>query len=162
MFTDSPTLTSSALEVHLMHQQTAKQWRGFLRVLAHEFASALPPADLRVLMVRVGGRFAAQHGLSTQTGTLPLLQQSMNAIWEPMEWGSVQLDQTPDALQITHQFAPLASAFGLEQADWAFGFLEGVYQAWFAQVGAEQLRVVQVAAADTWGSAVFHLTASTA
>lgn len=135
----------------------SRQWQGFFHALAAEFTEALSPQDLHALMVRVGQRFAVDHALPP-CDTLDALQRAMGQVWDRIEWGSVHLAQQADRLEIRHHLAPLAAAFGSDQASWAGGFLEGVYQTWFAAAGAGTLRVAPVAPADAWGN--LHLTLS--
>lgn len=141
---------SSEITQHLVQQQCAVQWRGFFQALAAEFAAALPPEDLRALMFRVGARFAAEHPLPA-CATLDELQRGMTAVWERIDWGWVRLTQEASQLDIRHSLSPVSAAFGPSHAPWSGGFLEGVYQGWFEQAGAGQLKVVQVAPADAWG-----------
>ena len=150
-----PTLSPEAAS-HLVSQQCSRQWRSFLRALADEFASALPPADLRALMQRMGLRFAQMQSLS-RLSTLDDLQSAMNTLWQAQDWGHVSLSQEADELVIRHTCTPLAAAFGVEQQAWICGFLEGVYQQWFDDQGAGGLIVTQRTELDAWGSVEFKL-----
>lgn len=141
---------SPEIAQHLAQGQCAAQWRGFFQALAAEFVAALPPQDLRALMFRVGARFAAEHPLPA-CATLDELQRSMTAVWERIDWGWVQLTQEAAQLDIQHSLSPVSAAFGPDHVQWSGGFLEGVYQAWFEEAGAGQLKVAQVAPADAWG-----------
>ncbi|WP_233589841.1 cellulose biosynthesis protein BcsD [Acidovorax sp. FJL06] len=155
----SPTASlpaSPEITQHLVQQQCAVQWRGFFQALAAEFAAALPPEDLRALMFRVGARFAAEHPLPA-CATLDELQRGMTAVWERIDWGWVRLTQEAAQLDIRHSLSPVSAAFGPSHVLWSGGFLEGVYQAWFEQAGAGQLKVVQVAPADAWGGVHLQL-----
>lgn len=155
----SPTASlpaSPEITQHLVQQQCAVQWRGFFQALAAEFAAALPPEDLRALMFRVGTRFAAEHPLPA-CATLDDLQRSMTAVWERIDWGWVRLTQESAQLDICHSLSPVSAAFGPSHVLWSGGFLEGVYQSWFEQAGAGQLKVAQVAPADAWGGVHLQL-----
>lgn len=156
MFPTASLPANPDITQRLIDQQCTVQWRGFLQALAAEFAAALPPEDLRALMLRVGARFAADHPLPPCT-TLEDLQSSMVAVWERIGWGGVRLYQASTQLDIHHDLSPLSAAFGLGHAPWSGGFLEGVYQSWFEQAGAAQLRVAQSAPADAWGCIHFQL-----
>lgn len=127
-----------------------------MQAFASEFASALPPEDLRALMARVGARFAAAHPLP-HCSTLDELQRGMSAVWSQTDWGWVNLAQTADHLDIHHTLSPLYAAFGSEHVQWSGGFLEGVYQQWFTQAGSGQLRVSLTAPVDAWGCAHLQL-----
>lgn len=141
---------------HLARQQCARQWRHFLHALADEFATALAPADLRTLARRIGLRFAGELPLPAQP-TLDGVQAAMSRQWQDLDWGWVNLVQHADHVEIQHFCSPLSAAFGASGAEWACGFLEGVYQQWFDQQGAPGLQVAQIQAADGWGSARFRL-----
>lgn len=149
--------TSPEIAQHLVQQQCASQWRGFFQALAAEFAAALPPEDLRALMARVGARFAAEHPLPA-CATLDELQGHMTQVWERIDWGWVRLSQEVAHVDIQHSVSPVSAAFGPDHAQWSGGFLEGVYQVWFEQAGAGQLKVSEAAPADAWGCVHLQLT----
>lgn len=142
---------------HLARQQCSVQWQGFFQALAAEFVAALPPEDLRALMFRVGARFAADHPLPA-CATVEDLQRSMTAVWKSIGWGWVDLAQEAAQLNIHHRLSPVSAAFGPDHVQWSVGFLEGVYQSWFEQAGAGQLKVVQCAPADAWGCVHLQLS----
>ena len=156
MFSTASLPANPDITQRLIDQQCTVQWRGFLQALAAEFAAALPPEDLRALLFRVGARFAAEHPLPA-CASLDDLQRSMTAMWDRIGWGSVRLQQGAAELDIHHDLSPLSAAFGQGHAPWSGGFLEGVYQSWFEQAGAAQLRVAQSAPADAWGCIHFQL-----
>lgn len=139
--------------------QCQRQWRGFLHALGQEFADALPAQEIAVLMARIGTRFAMQHPLSP-SDTLPGLQQALNALWDGLDWGMVELSQSATSMRITHHFSPLAAAFGATGAGWAAGFLQGAYQQWFDAAGAGGLKVQVAAAPDALGSVELRLAAA--
>ena len=141
---------------YLVEQRCSAQWRDFFQALAAEFAGALSPEDLRALMFRVGARFAAANPLPPCT-TLDELQLSMTAVWERIDWGWVRLTQETAQLLIHHSLSPVYAAFGPDHAQWAGGFLQGVYQSWFEHAGAGQLKVAQVATGDAWGCVQLQL-----
>ncbi len=148
---------NSDIAAHLARQQCSEQWRGFFQALAAEFVAALPPEDLRALMSRVGARFAADHPLPA-CATVHDLQRSMTAVWAAIGWGWVDVTQEVAQLNIHHSLSPVSAAFGPSHVLWSGGFLEGVYQTWFEQAGAGQLRVVQCAPADAWGCVTLQLS----
>ncbi len=153
----NPALPNSETQAYLSQQQCSRQWRGFLRAISAEFASALPDDELRDLMHRIGMKFAVQNPLPA-CETLTLLQEEMTSFWKQIDWGWVTLTQDARCLNIDHCCAPLASAFGTDQGDWMHGFLQGVYQQWFDSAGAQRLRVSPAVNADTWGSVRFELS----
>jgi len=158
--TTESAASSPLMKIAHLHQlQCSRQWRGFLAAMGDEFASALPAQELATLMARIGMRFAAAHPLNA-CETVQELQQDMNRVWDLLEWGWAELGQTSEGIEVTHHFSPLAAAFGEAQAPWACGFLQGVYQHWFAAAGAEGLRVDVVTAADAQGSVRLRLVAA--
>lgn len=146
-------------EAYVHFLQCSRQWRGFLDAMKQEFTAALPPQELRRLMVRVGRRFAQSHPLQARE-TLPQLQQEMNRIWSERDWGTVEIAQSDRELTINHQFSPLSAAFGASDAEWSTGYLQGVYQQWFDTAGATGLKVETANQSDQWGSARFRLVAA--
>lgn len=112
-----------------------------------------------MLMARIGMRFAAEHPLPA-SDTVQGLQDSMNRVWDALDWGAAELGQSPSGMEIAHRFSPLAAAFGEPQAPWATGFLQGAYQQWFDAAGGGGLRVEVAAAADVLGSARLRLVAA--
>ena len=90
---------------------------------------------------RVGSRFAAAHPLPA-CGSTAELAQALNAYWQQMDWGYVQLADEPESLRIVHYCAPL-HAFGDTALAWTPAFLEGVYQTWLSALGAQGLSVAQ-------------------
>lgn len=153
-------LPRSPIEPAYIHRlQCSRQWRGFLAALAEEFASALPPEELATLMARIGMRFAAEHPLPAND-TVQALQDAMNRVWDSLDWGMAELGQSSEGMEITHRFSPVAAAFGEPHADWASGFLQGVYQQWFDAAGGAGLRVEVAAAVDALGTARLRLAAA--
>lgn len=124
------------------------QWRDFLHAQAEEFRAHLSTADLRGLMHRVGLRFAALHPLGP-CASIADLRDAMNAVWKPLDWGLVELDdQDSAALAIQHICSPLCAAFGQAHLDWTPAFLEGVYQGWMSAAGAGDALQVRLQLAD--------------
>jgi hypothetical protein len=152
-------LSSPMEPAHIHRLQCSRQWRGFLTALAEEFVSALPPEELATLMARIGMRFAVEHPLPA-SDTVQGLQDAMNGVWNALDWGAVELSQSPGGMEITHRFSPLAAAFGEPHGAWATGFLQGAYQQWFDAAGGAGLRVEVAASADTLGTAHLRLAAA--
>jgi Cellulose synthase subunit D len=126
---------------YLLERQISRQWRGMLTALATEFEAQIGPAELRQLMHRVGGRFAAAHPLPACVSTAELAD-ALNHYWQQMDWGYVTLSDEPDCLRIVHYCAPL-QAFGDAALHWTPALLEGVYQTWLSALGAQGLSVAQ-------------------
>ncbi|UYB51672.1 hypothetical protein OCJ37_17130 [Xanthomonas sp. AM6] len=126
-------MSSSEPQTHFRTQACSRQWRGFLRALAQEFAAELAAEDMALLMARIGRRFAAEHPLGA-CATLEELQAAANRVWERAEWGYVRFEEQADRVDLHHVGSPLQIALAGETAG-ADGFLEGVYHAWFEQAG---------------------------
>ncbi|AVO49521.1 cellulose synthase [Melaminivora suipulveris] len=149
--------STAAIDTHQVQRlQCQRQWRGFLHALGQEFAAALSAQDLATLMARIGVRFAAQHPLNPSENVTEL-QQAMNAVWDALDWGQVELAQAPAGMEIQHRFSPLVAALGETEGSWATGFLQGVYQQWFDAAGAAGLRVQTISALDALGNAHLRL-----
>lgn len=119
----------------------------------------LTPNHLRNVMRRAGERFARWYAL-TNAGTVADLQAAMNSIWDTLDWGWVEIREAEERLVLTHFYAPLRAAFG-EYESWSGAFLEGVYECWMRQQGADpQLRVTSAGASDA-ASSVFYFGKAT-
>jgi hypothetical protein len=110
----------------------SRQWTGFLNALATEFSAALSDEELFTLMVRIGGRFAGGQPLAACADLSQVAAQA-NRIWEGTDWGRCQMREYADHVEILHAGAPIQIALG--GAEWGDGFLQGVYGAWFQQLG---------------------------
>ncbi|MES2188258.1 MAG: cellulose biosynthesis protein BcsD [Pseudomonadota bacterium] len=147
-----------AIIEYFTEQQCSRQWKGFLRAFAGEFAAQLDEADLRALMRRMGARFAQEADVDLgDCRTLEDLQLAMGRVWVNLDWGWVVLADHGEYLEIRHHCAPLVSAFGADALRWSPGFLEGVYQEWFSRADAGELQVRQSAEPDLAGSIEFRL-----
>lgn len=118
------------------------QWSGFVQALGAEFESVLASDDLKLLMQRVGQRFAEQYPIPNAED-LSTAQQHMNQCWTHVHWGWCALSDQGASVQIEHALAPLSAA--LPDAAWSDGFLEGVYDAWMRQLGMLQGLAVRAA-----------------
>jgi hypothetical protein len=106
-------------------------------------------------MQRVGRRFAAAHPLPP-CATTPELGAALNAIWNDVDWGFVEVGDEPDYLRIVHCCPPLL-AFGANALPWSPAFLEGAYQEWLSALGAQGLSVVQAGEFDESAAVEFRL-----
>ncbi|WP_260986309.1 cellulose biosynthesis protein BcsD [Bordetella genomosp. 13] len=146
----------SALHTHLSQRLCAHQWREFLAALAAELTQDLTPNHLRNVMRRTGERFARQHALGG-SGTISELQAAINRVWHAQDWGWVEIAEADDHLALTHNCAPLQAAFGASHKGWTNGFLEGAYEFWMRDLGADaQLHVTQAGEPDSLGTVVFR------
>lgn len=139
----------------LLEQNLSPQWHGFLCALAAEFEAQLNHEELRQLMFRIGGRFAAAHALPPCESTDDL-RHSLNARWAAMQWGCVDLTDEGEYLRIVHHAAPLLT-FGRNALGWAPAFLQGCYQGWLDEMGASPLTVVQAGDPEAISVVEFHL-----
>ncbi len=119
------------IDGYLRERLCARQWQGFLWAMGHEFESALDAEDLALLMGRIGARFADVAPVS-DVDDLEAVEAACNAIWSSIDWGWCEFEEYDSQVLIRHVCAPINVAIG---ADWADGFLQGVYDRWFQQVG---------------------------
>ncbi|WP_233886726.1 cellulose biosynthesis protein BcsD [Paraburkholderia flagellata] len=133
----------------------APQWRPFVSFLTQELTQNLTPRFLTQLMRAAGGQFARQYALA-EAGTVAAMREAMNQVWGELGWGQVEIREAQDWLVLTHYQAPLKAVFGAENVTWAGAFLEGAYEAWMHQLGADsQLRMTTASPADASGTMVF-------
>ncbi|WP_017159511.1 cellulose biosynthesis protein BcsD [Xanthomonas phaseoli] len=124
----------------------SRQWLGFVRAMAEEFGAELSEDDLALLMARIGRRFAREQRLAP-CATLDDAQHAANAVWDRCDWGQCVLEEYADHVQIRHAGAPLSVA--LHGAAWSDGFLQGVYEGRFRQLGMLAGLAVQSVPSDT-------------
>jgi hypothetical protein len=137
-------MDNTNLEAYFRSQQVSLQWLPILRALAEELATRADPADLRQLFFQVGDRFAKDIDARFEgVETLEQLEQTTNELWQQLNWGWVQLTEGQACVDIMHEAAPLAEAFGEETLDWSVGLLEGFYQHLFKVLGAGDTMQVQ-------------------
>ena len=142
---------------YFVQRQCALQWQGVLAALSQELSGQLGVAELRDLMRGTGARFASTHPVPA-CDSVADMQAAMCTIWRQLDWGWVELTEHDAALAIMHHCSPLHSALGEVATPWWPAFLEGVYQEWFAQLGAgELLRVTQSSEADAFGTVSMQL-----
>jgi hypothetical protein len=140
---------------YLLDRQISPQWRGMLLALAQEFETQIGQAELRQLMQRVGRRFAAAHPLGACVSTAEFAN-ALNALWNGSDWGFVELSDEPEYLRIVHHCPPLL-AFGAEALAWTPAFLEGAYQGWLNELGAQGLSVAQAGEFNEHAAVEFRL-----
>lgn len=142
---------------YLITQHCSAQWRGFMGALAQELTQHLTPNNLRGLMRRAGQRFARQHPLP-ESDTIGALQSAINGLWQSMNWGWVSIDDEHAQLVIRHYLSPLPVGMLPENMPWSNGFLEGAYEQWLHQSGAdESLCLRQSAIDDSTGTVEYRL-----
>ncbi|MEX3963976.1 cellulose synthase [Paraburkholderia sp. EG286B] len=138
-----------------MNSMPAPQWRPFLSFLTQELTQNLTPRFLTQLMRAAGGQFAHQYALG-EAATVAAMRDAMNQVWSELDWGQVEIREAQDWLVLTHYHAPLKAVFGAENVAWAGAFLEGAYEAWMHQLGADtQLRMTTACPADASGTMAF-------
>lgn len=109
----------------------SRQWRPFVQALGAEFAAELDPAEMQGLLARIGRRFGRLRTLPACT-SLAELEVAANACWADLDWGRCRLREEPTQVVIEHLAPPINLVL---DGDWADGFLQGAYQAWFEQQG---------------------------
>ena len=135
-------MTIVNLESYVRGQQISLQWLPILRAMAMEMAEHSKPADLKNLFFKIGFRFGKDtEYLFNGTKTLSQLQEVLNDFWSRINWGWVKLNEVEGQIDIEHQAAPLAEAFGDEALGWSVGLLEGFYQSIFSLLGANDAMV---------------------
>jgi hypothetical protein len=138
-----------------MNSMPAPQWRPFLASLTQELTQTLTPRLLTQLLRAAGVQFAGQYALA-QADTVAAMQEAMNRVWAELGWGEVEIREARDWLVLTHYQAPLKAVFGPENMAWAGAFLEGAYEAWMHQLGADsRLRMTTAVSADASREMVF-------
>jgi hypothetical protein len=131
------------MENYFRSQQVSLQWSPVLRALAHELGEMASPQDLQKLFFSAGARFAGDAADRFEgTETLAQLEERLNDFWSSLNWGWVELAEIHGVIEITHQAAPLAEAFGDEALEWSIGLLEGFYESVFKVLGAGDAMVV--------------------
>lgn len=135
-------MTIVNLESYVRGQQISLQWLPVLRAMATEMSEHSETSDLRNLFFKIGWRFGkdTEH-LFGEVGSLQQLEESLNDFWSRINWGWVKLTEAKGHIDIAHQTAPLAEAFGDEALGWSVGLLEGFYQSIFGVLGANEAMV---------------------
>lgn len=135
-------MTIVNLESYVRGQQISLQWLPVLRAMAMEMPEHSKPADLKKLFFKIGWRFGkdTQH-LFNEAKTLSQLEEVLNDFWSQINWGWVKLNEVEGQIDIAHQAAPLAEAFGDEALGWSVGLLEGFYQSIFSLLGANDAMI---------------------
>ena len=137
-------MSNDKLQNYFRGQQVSLQWLPVLRAMASEMSAHTEAKDLRNLFFKIGERFANDTGeLFQGAQSLAELEKSLNDFWSQINWGWVDLNEVKGHVDITHQAAPLAEAFGDEAFEWSIGLLEGFYQRVFSVLGASDTMVVR-------------------
>lgn len=145
-------MAETNLQSYFRNQQVSLQWLPVLRALAVEMPAFADPARLRQLFFNIGRRMAGDAAAHfEQVQTIDDLEQALNDFWTPLNWGWVELSEIEDGIDIAHQAAPLAEAFGEDALDWSVGVLEGYYQTVFTVLGASEQMVVRKLGSDEGG-----------
>lgn len=137
-------MTSENLESYFRGQQVSLQWLPVLRAMSSEMSARNDAKDLRQLFFRIGERFGKDtEDLFQGAQSLTQLEESLNDFWSRINWGWVDLTEVKGYIDIAHQSAPLAEAFGDDALAWSIGLLEGFYQSVFSVLGASDSMVVR-------------------
>lgn len=123
---------------YLANRAFDPQWRLFLESLASElfenFSAEEAKGFFRQIGVRIGRQL--QPGPSA---TVPELEQALNATWQLVGWGHIQLAVTDNGMFIMHRAYP-GSFTGAGHDAWRYAFaavLEGVYTQWLQTQGGD-------------------------
>ncbi len=128
---------TASIEQYFRSQQVSMQWSPVLFALARELESSAEKDQLRLMIKAVGIRFAnSMLDQLSDLETLTDLNDALNDLWGRIQWGWVQFQEAADCIEIAHQFAPLAEAFGDQSLDWSVGLLEGFYETVFNHFGS--------------------------
>jgi hypothetical protein len=131
------------LKNYVITQQIPMQWSGILRAMSSEMSSVSDAPDLRDFFFRIGERFASDVSVKFQSiETLEDLEVGLNSFWSEINWGWVELAEEDGVIDIVHQCAPLAKAFGGAELSWSVGLLEGFYHTLFNEFGASDEMVM--------------------
>ncbi len=137
-------MSNATIENYFRSQQVSLQWLPVLRALASELTANADAAALRQLFAKVGERFAKDvQERFEAVQTLAELEEALNEFWTQLNWGWVSLTEAKGAIEIEHQAAPLAEAFGDDHLRWTVGLLEGYYQSIFMVLGAGEAMKVR-------------------
>ena len=137
-------MTNDHFQDYFRAQQVPLQWLPVLRAMASELATQKESKELHQLFFKIGERFAQDTAdLFKDAKTLTQLEASLNDFWARINWGWVNLIEAKGSIDIAHQAAPLAEAFGDEALHWSVGILEGFYQSVFTVLGASDTMCVR-------------------
>lgn len=137
-------MASNNLQSYFRGQQVALQWLPVLRAMASELSAQTDAKELRQLFFKIGEQFAKDTGdLFQGAQSLTQLEERLNDFWLRINWGWVDLSEVKGYIEIEHQAAPLAEAFGDDAFAWSIGLLEGFYQTVFSVLGASDAMVVR-------------------
>lgn len=137
-------MANDNLQNYFRGQQVSLQWLPVLRAMASELAAQTDAKALRQLFFKIGERFAKDtDDLFQGAQSLGQLEERLNDFWLRINWGWVDLNEVKGFVEITHQAAPLAEAFGDDAIEWSIGLLEGFYQNVFSVLGASETMVVR-------------------
>jgi hypothetical protein len=104
---------------------------------AAELAQLLPPSQLHGFFVAVGRRMAAFQRLDG-ISEVSAMSAHVNAFWQAIGWGAVEITLGADAVTVHHAHAP-RHLDGMNLAAWPdllLAVVEGAYDAWFRQLGS--------------------------
>jgi predicted hydrocarbon binding protein len=145
-------MTTENFKKYAKAQKINSQWARLLRAMAAEMSSVSEAPDLRDFFFRIGEQFATSAGEAFEgVESLDDLESCLNEFWADMSWGWVELNEEDAGIDIAHQCAPLAQAFGDDSLAWSVGLLEGFYQTLFNEFGASDEMVMKCISASPDG-----------
>ncbi len=129
---------------YLLAQPSDVEWSEFLAVLGETLEGQMNIAELRTFFVALGRGMARRSELKPGS-TLESMAEAINAWLQDCGWGFMNMQETGDALEITHACSPLRDAFGEKGMNYSPALLEGMYSEWLAAAGAgKDLKLVQL------------------
>ncbi|MDO9454011.1 MAG: cellulose biosynthesis protein BcsD [Stagnimonas sp.] len=118
------------------------RWSGILRALSEELTAQMSAAEIRAFFAVLGRRWARTMPLA-KGGDLKDFESAANAALASVDWGWVRVRDLGSSVEFKHSCAPLRSAFGADALDWASGLLEGLYEEWLREQGADRTLVLR-------------------
>lgn len=105
----------------------APQWRGFLDALSSSLPETAGEETALAVLTAVGTRMAESHRLP-ECATLEALEAAMNEVFESLDWGSLEIHETPTSVEFALSGHP---CFGGVRGKALFAAtVEGLLDAW--------------------------------
>ncbi len=133
-----------SLNDYFRSQQVSLQWAPVLRALAVQALKQLDARAAEQLFAATGAQMAQDLAAEFEgINQLTELTAALNEVWAHMNWGWVDLADSPNGIKINHHYPPTISAFGTANQVLGDRLLAGFYEGVFRQQGAsERMRVI--------------------
>lgn len=107
------------------------------RVILEEVGSTASAEQYRGFLVAIGRRLSALVSMPDNSD-LEMIEQRANELWSGLGWGSVGFEIDDEGIEIVHRGLPETERNHLQKWEELLPpLLEGAYDAWFSQFGAE-------------------------